>query len=63
MKRTFLLSITISVCISSLVSAELIRDGIDIDFATIGNAGNPGDTVEGNRSSTGPAVNVMAAGF
>ena len=54
MKRTILLSITISVCISSFVSAELIRDGIDIEFVTIGNPGNAGDTrAEANPSGCG----------
>ena len=44
MKRTILLSIAVFVSITTLVSAEVIRDGIDIDFVTIGNAGNAGDT-------------------
>jgi formylglycine-generating enzyme required for sulfatase activity len=44
MKRTLVLSIAIFVSITSLVSAEVIRDGIDIDFVTIGNAGNAADT-------------------
>ena len=54
MKRTLILSIAVLVCISSFVSAELIRDGIDIDFVTIGNAGNAGDTrAEANPSGRG----------
>lgn len=47
MKRTILLSIAIFVLAGNIVSAELIRDGIDIDFVTIGNPGNPGDDTMG----------------
>jgi formylglycine-generating enzyme required for sulfatase activity len=45
MKRTFVLSIAVFVSITSLVLAEVVRDGIDIDFVTIGNVGNMGDTL------------------
>lgn len=44
MKRTLLLSIIVFAYTIGLVSAELIRDGIDIAFVTIGNPGNTGDT-------------------
>jgi sulfatase modifying factor 1 len=44
MKRTLVVSITIFAFMSSLASAELIRDGIDMEFVTIGNAGNAADT-------------------
>jgi hypothetical protein len=44
MKREIiLLSITVFALITSLVSAEIVR-GINIDFVTIGNAGNAADT-------------------
>lgn len=43
MKQAIILSITVLVSIAGTVSAEIIR-GIDIEFVTIGNAGNAGDT-------------------
>ena len=43
MKSTILLSIVIFVFATGFVSAEIVR-GINIDFVTIGNPGNPGDT-------------------
>ncbi|MBM4104560.1 MAG: hypothetical protein FJ263_11060, partial [Planctomycetes bacterium] len=44
MKRSLVVSITVFAFMSSLVSAELIRGGINMEFVTIGNAGNAGDT-------------------
>jgi formylglycine-generating enzyme len=46
MKNAILLVVGI-VFLASGVSAKLIRDGIDIDFVTIGNAGNPDDDISG----------------
>jgi formylglycine-generating enzyme required for sulfatase activity len=43
MKRIALTAIVCVMAVVNIASAELIR-GIDIDFVTIGNAGNPGDT-------------------
>jgi hypothetical protein len=48
MKKAIVLSIAVFVSITSLVSAEVIRDGINIDFVTIGNPGNGTDPATGN---------------
>lgn len=43
MKKALVLSIITVFLFTGFVSAEIVR-GIDIDFVSIGNAGNPGDT-------------------
>lgn len=53
MKRTILLSIAVIVCTAYPIFAELIRDGIDIDFVTIGNPGNSPDAQVMSDGTTG----------
>jgi len=43
MKRSILVVVVI-LSVANIASAEIIRDGIDIDFVTIGDPGNAGDT-------------------
>ncbi len=43
--------------VANVASAEIIRDGIDIDFVTIGDAGNAGDTRGAANPSGSGAVN------
>ena len=50
-KLTVMLTVVLA---CGVVPAEIIRDGIDIDFVTIGNAGNLGDTrAKANPSGAG----------
>ena len=51
-KSIVVLAMVCVIVLANIASAELVR-GIDIDFVTIGNAGNPGDTRTGLANPTG----------
>jgi len=54
MRRTFILAVVVCVMLVANVASATIVQGIDIDFVTIGNPGNPGDTrAEANPSGAG----------
>lgn len=60
-QRTVLLLVVTLWSMANIASADMVQ-GINIDFVTIGNAGNPGDTRTGTNDSYQPLANPYGCG-
>ena len=61
MRKSILVGVIVLLGVANITSAEIIR-GIDMDFVTIGNAGNPGDTRTETYLYGNPIVNPYGCG-